>query len=89
MLRKLSYSSCAILITVMLFGMSTGYAQNSSTDISTHTNGNVTQVAQNDDNDPNDVNGVNDADDDDTDWGWIGLLGLVGLLGLRRRDNNR
>jgi len=83
-LKKLSYSSCAILITVMLFGMSTGYAQNSSTDISNHANGNVTQVAQNGNNGNNGVN-----DDNDTDWGWIGLLGLAGLLGLRKKDNNR
>ena len=83
MLKKLSYSSCAILVTVMLLGMSTGYAQNTTTDSFNHTNGKVTHLAQDADN------GGNGGNDDDTDWGWIGLLGLAGLLGLRKKDNNR
>ncbi len=79
MLKKLLYSSCATLVAVMLFGMSTGNAQNTFTDSFNHSNDKVTHLAQ---------NGDNGEDDDDTDWGWIGLLGLAGLLGLRKKDNN-
>jgi MYXO-CTERM domain-containing protein len=77
--KKLLYSSCALFITAMLFGNSTGYAQNPIKDLYNNTNSKVTHMAQDVDN--------NAGDDDDTDWGWIGLLGLVGLLGLRKRDN--
>ncbi|WP_449536481.1 WGxxGxxG family protein [Ferdinandcohnia sp. Marseille-Q9671] len=80
MLKKLLYSSFALVLTVMVLGMSTGFAQTSSSDFLTQSTDEVTYLANN-------GNDVND-DDDDTDWGWIGLLGLAGLLGLRKKDNN-
>ena len=75
MFQKLISSSCALLISFMLFGMSTGHAQNQISD-SQKASSQVTHIAQN----------GNDDNDDDTDWGWIGLIGLAGLLGLRRND---
>lgn len=76
-LKKILYSSCALLLSATLYGMSIGYAQNPNLDIDNQkTSGKVTHIAQT----------VNDDNDDDTDWGWIGLIGLAGLLGLRKND---
>ncbi|WP_316571429.1 WGxxGxxG family protein [Neobacillus sp. YIM B06451] len=74
MYKKLLYSLCALLVTIMMFGNYTGLAQNPVANLFKST-----ESAQ-------DMN--NNDDDDDTDWGWIGIIGLAGLLGMRRNDRN-
>ncbi|RDU38656.1 hypothetical protein DRW41_03585 [Neobacillus piezotolerans] len=72
MFKKILYSFFALLVTIMILGNSTGFAQNSITNLFK-----TTESAQD-----------NNNGDDDNDWGWIGLIGLAGLLGLRRNDRN-
>jgi len=77
--KKILYSSFALLFSAMLYGISTGYAQNNPvTDFASNKVFHVTQNGNDIDN--------NDNDDNDMDWGWIGLIGLAGLLGLRKND---
>ncbi|WP_053365806.1 WGxxGxxG family protein [Bacillus sp. FJAT-27245] len=76
MFKKLLYSVCALLVTLMMFGNYTGFAQNPITNLFEST-----ESAQ-------DMNN-NDDNDNDNDWGWIGLIGLAGLLGMRRNDKRQ